>query len=199
MESQRPVAARVAANVRTLRNERGLDLADVSETMTALGRPLSLNGVSKVERGKRGVDVDDLLAMALALDVSPNRLLLTPGAGDDQVALTTEVNISERLAWEWATGERPLDVPQVPFVHAGRKFPIPANRPDLQLGASRMRAGTFRDVNRPHTEGGDWTMEQVREAEAELTAVARAAKTAHEAGVPWSTIHSYLDVTSALA
>ncbi len=196
IEGQRPVAARVAANVKMLRSARGLDLADVSETMTALGRPLSLNGVSKVERGKRGIDVDDLVALALALDVSPLRLLLTPGAGEDQVALTAQVNTSERRAWEWATGESCLDVPEVPFIHAGRKVPTPPDsRPDLQLGARRARAGTFRAVNRPHAEGGDWTMDQVRPYESDLTTAALAAKAAHEAGVPWPTIHSYLDMT----
>jgi len=194
-ESQRPVAARVAANVRMLRNERRLDLADVSETMTALGRPLSLNGLSKVERGKRGIDVDDLLALALALDVSPLRLLLTPEAGEDQVALTAQVGTSERLAWEWATGESPLDVPEVPFIHAGRKVTPPDSRPDLQLGAHRQRAGAFRAVNRPHVEGGDWTMDEVEPYLSDLSASAVAAKAAHAAGVPWPIIHSYLDMT----
>jgi len=196
IEGQRPVAARVAANVRVLRNERGLDLADVSETMTALGRPLSLNGLSKVERGKRGIDVDDLVALALALDVSPLRLLLTPGAGEDQVALTAQIGTSERRAWEWATGEIPLDVPEVPFIHSGRSVPTPPDsRPDLLLAARKTRAGTFQDVNRPHVDGGDWTMKQVEPYLSDLSASAVAAKAAHEAGVPWPIIHSYLDMT----
>lgn len=198
-EGVKPVAARVAENVRALRTERGLDLADVAEGMAELGRPLSLNGVSKIERGKRGIDVDDLVALALALDVSPLRLLLTPGAGEDQVALTAKIGTSERRAWEWATGEIPLDVPEVPFIHAGHRVSTPPeSRPDLQLGARRARAGAFRAVNRPHVEGGDWTMEQVRPYESDLTATALAAKAAHEAGVPWPTIHSYLDMTRNL-
>lgn len=111
------------------------------------------------------------------------------------MALTAQVNTSERRAWEWATGERPLDVPEVPFIHAGRKVTPPDGRPDLQLAVHRQRAGRFNAVNRPHVEGGDWTMAEVEPYLSDLSAVAVAAKVAHAAGVPWATIHSYLDVT----
>ena len=50
-------------------------LRDVSGRLAAAGRPMAHNTVSEIERGARRVDVDDLMALAAALDVSPIALL----------------------------------------------------------------------------------------------------------------------------
>jgi transcriptional regulator with XRE-family HTH domain len=65
----------VARNVKALREARGLTQTDVSDRMRVIGRPLLPTGVLKVEQGSRRVDVDDLVALALALDATPNDLL----------------------------------------------------------------------------------------------------------------------------
>lgn len=174
-EVAKPVAARVAENVKMLRTERGFDLADVAHRMAELGRPLSLNGVSKVERGKRGVDVDDLVALALALDVTPNRLLLAPGV-DGETLLAPAVVTSERSAWQWATGEHPL----------------PDSAPDDD---HRQR---FRDVNRPHGERATLTVGQLRGHRDVLAPLLEAARVAEEAGVPAAEIPGLLDMARAI-
>lgn len=91
---ENPYAAMVAENVRVLRKERGLGLADLSARLAELGRPLSLKVLSKMELGDRGIDVDDLVALAGALDVTPERLLMPP-------RLATERRVAE-LAEQWA-------------------------------------------------------------------------------------------------
>lgn len=65
--------------------------------------------VSKVERGERRIDVDDLVAFALALNVSPLALLLPPHeAGNPYVPLTDGIDATLSEAWDWATGVRAL-------------------------------------------------------------------------------------------
>ena len=62
-------------------------------------------GVSKIEQGDRRVDADDLVALALVLDVTPNRLLLVADADAQRVALTADARMSAFAVWRWACGE----------------------------------------------------------------------------------------------
>lgn len=90
--------------------------------MRGLGRPLLPSAISKIENGQRRVDVDELMALAVALDCTPNRLLIGPEANDEQITLTpgeTESptgwgrvngNLSARNGWRWARGIEPLDI-----------------------------------------------------------------------------------------
>lgn len=47
----------------------------LSQRLSELGHPLLPSGITKIEQGKRGVDVDDLVALARALEVRPEQLL----------------------------------------------------------------------------------------------------------------------------
>ncbi|WP_018503083.1 helix-turn-helix domain-containing protein [Parafrankia discariae] len=58
-----------------LRKARRLTLVQLSERLTDLGRPILPTGLSKIEHGERGLSVDDLVALAAALDVSPEQLI----------------------------------------------------------------------------------------------------------------------------
>lgn len=69
----------VAAAIATHRQRRGWDQRYLAERVTADGRPMSASVLGKVESGARRVDVDDLVAIAAALDVLPQRLM----PGDD--------------------------------------------------------------------------------------------------------------------
>jgi hypothetical protein len=69
----RQVERIVAVQARRLR--RGFTLGELEEKLRELGRPIPLPALSKIEKGQRRVDVDDLVALALALGVSPNLLL----------------------------------------------------------------------------------------------------------------------------
>ncbi|MGW2511279.1 helix-turn-helix domain-containing protein [Streptomyces scopuliridis] len=68
----------VAAAVTAHRQRHGWDQRYLAELVTAQGRPMSTSVLGKVEAGARRVDVDDLVALAAALEVSPAALL--PGA-----------------------------------------------------------------------------------------------------------------------
>jgi len=65
----------LAAAIATHRQRRGWDQRHLAEQVTAAGRPMSASVLGKVESGTRRVDVDDLVALAAALDVPPARLL----------------------------------------------------------------------------------------------------------------------------
>ncbi|MBE1501348.1 transcriptional regulator with XRE-family HTH domain [Amycolatopsis lexingtonensis] len=100
---------RVARNVKELREIRGLKVRDLAASMSDwVGQKLLPSGVTKVEQGARRVDVSDLVALALALDATPNRLLLPPEADDTEVQLSPNISATARQAWVWANGLEPL-------------------------------------------------------------------------------------------
>lgn len=100
-----PAAGRVAANVEAWRRHRRLSLEALSLRMSDVGRPVLASGLSKIEQGERRVDVDDLVALALALEVTPTRLLLPPEADGEPVQLTGAVSAPASMAWRWAAGD----------------------------------------------------------------------------------------------
>ncbi len=105
-----PTSARAARNVRALREARGLSLAGLSQRLAEVGRPMIPNGLSKLENGERRLDVDDLMALSVALGVNPSRLLLpVDGSPDAQVEITETVSCPAWRAWEWADGFAPFD------------------------------------------------------------------------------------------
>ena len=65
-----PAGIRTARTIEILRTERGL-----AARVTALGRPMTNTMLSRIERAQRRCDIDDLVALAQALRVSPLALL----------------------------------------------------------------------------------------------------------------------------
>jgi transcriptional regulator with XRE-family HTH domain len=168
-----PTAGRVAANLRRLRD--GLTLSQLSERLTKMGRPILPSGLSKIEQGDRSVDVDDLMALAVALGVAPNRLLLT-GTADEgtPVALTETVRAREGAAWWWATGEEPLRT-----WDAAPRVPTPAD---------------FGRVSRPHDPPDTATLNDLLKLEADgrLDDLRRGYAEARAAGLAPKSIVNYL-------
>jgi transcriptional regulator with XRE-family HTH domain len=129
---------RVMANVEKLRRSNKLTYKELSGRLERLGRPIPVLGLSRLERGERRVDVDDLVALALALDTTPNRLLLPwLDAADvaDDGTLTLAVSRDPQELWAWATGERAL------------------GRPAASAAATREFRGdevVFNRTNQPH-------------------------------------------------
>jgi transcriptional regulator with XRE-family HTH domain len=72
-----PAGHAVRLNIRRLRQAQHMTTAEMAEKLASAGRPLLANGVTKVEKGGRRVDVDDLVAFAAALGVAPGQLLAT--------------------------------------------------------------------------------------------------------------------------
>lgn len=102
-----PTSKRVAENIAHWRKVRGLQQRDLSQRMAEVGRPMLPTVISKIERGDRRVDIDDLVALSLALRVGLLRLLLPATSPDEPVELTDSVALSARDAWECLEGDKP--------------------------------------------------------------------------------------------
>lgn len=101
----------VAANVRRLREQRGMSTYELSRKLKEAGRPIAASAIAKLERAERRVDVGDLVTLAVALRVNPSALLLPlEDAPEKTIELTGRGAVSAADAWAWADGERPLDL-----------------------------------------------------------------------------------------
>ncbi|MFG3189249.1 helix-turn-helix domain-containing protein [Streptomyces omiyaensis] len=102
-----PAATQVARNIQRVRKARQMKQSDVSRRLADAGRPTLATVVSKIERGERRIDVDDLVAFGRALDVPPVLLLFPLGEED-----TTEVLAGQTVptwdAFRWFVGEAPF-------------------------------------------------------------------------------------------
>lgn len=65
----------LAANLRRFRDGQGISTTALSTLLTDQGRGISATGITKIEGLARKVDVDDLVALAYVLAVSPIDLL----------------------------------------------------------------------------------------------------------------------------
>ncbi|WP_138895797.1 helix-turn-helix domain-containing protein [Streptomyces chryseus] len=118
-----PTSRAVADNLRRLREARGLSLRALSADLKRRGHSLSADALNKIENGRtleagaeppknvRRIDVDDLTALAAALGVNPNALLL-PHQGSGSISLTGAGTVDATFVWAWAEGRRPLTVPE---------------------------------------------------------------------------------------
>ncbi|GAA4865871.1 helix-turn-helix transcriptional regulator [Kitasatospora terrestris] len=102
-----PTSRQVAANLLRLRKARGLSTTQLAASLKSLGQPVPATGITRVEKGERRVDTDDLVALALALNVSPAALLLPADWSDAQVKLAENFETSTRVAWLWVEGRAP--------------------------------------------------------------------------------------------
>ncbi|MFF0469347.1 helix-turn-helix domain-containing protein [Micromonospora zamorensis] len=99
---------RLGQSVAELRKLRGMSTRQLADRLDQLGHRIAQSSLSKIEAGKRSVDVDDLVALALALNTTPNRLLFGERAGAEAVRLTPKVITIGHRAWAWANGDFPL-------------------------------------------------------------------------------------------
>ena len=74
-----PAGVLTAQAVTRSRAARGFAQRQLAERVTALGRPMTITMLSRIERAQRRCDVDDLLTLAQALRV-PTRALLQDSA-----------------------------------------------------------------------------------------------------------------------
>jgi transcriptional regulator with XRE-family HTH domain len=101
-----PTGETVRANLKRLRvNVRNLGYTQLSRKLDEVGRPIPDLGLRRIESGDRRVDADDLVALALALGVSPLALLL-PTEASSLVPEGDRYPVGR--IWEWAKGQRPL-------------------------------------------------------------------------------------------
>lgn len=118
-----PAAKAVAQNVRRIRNERGLSIRALAARTSDMGHPLPHSALSKIENEQRRVDIEDLLALAVALETSPTSLLL-PYEPDPRrsVAIVGTVAAPSSAAWEWAQGTEPLPAPASSYEEGSKRW-----------------------------------------------------------------------------
>lgn len=127
-----PVGGHVAANVVRLRKSLPMTTEQLAAEVSALGRPMRANTITKIEKEQRRVDVDDLVALSIALDTRPEALLL-PSTLVGDVQLSTERSVPATAAWLWANGQIPLDLPEDDDGRAYNAFQTRAQPPGLGL------------------------------------------------------------------
>ncbi|MGP3922504.1 helix-turn-helix domain-containing protein [Streptomyces sp. 8N616] len=71
-----PAGLQTARAIEHRRLARGLTQHQLAVRCTALGRPMTNTALSRTERARRRCDIDDLVAIAAALGVTPMTLLL---------------------------------------------------------------------------------------------------------------------------
>lgn len=116
-----PTGEQVRQNVRRLREARGMSKKELADEVAGLGRPIPPLGISRIEAGARRVDSDDLVVLAVALNVPPAALLLPVDVDqDDPVEVTGHRPITAWEAWRWMDGQSPLPPADttVPSMHA---------------------------------------------------------------------------------
>lgn len=99
-----------------LRKSYGISQRALAEKMTAAGCPTRHGTVAKIEGGEQPAKVDEVMALAVALEVSPLRLLLPPSrAVGDPGVRSGDARMDARQAWLWAEQDEPwwFDHPDV--------------------------------------------------------------------------------------
>lgn len=97
-----PTTKTVAHRVREHRKRREMDLAALSSALEEIDWPIPVAALSRLENENRRIDVDDVMSLAVALNVSPLDLLLPPTSSDSSLptGLSGDVNLAE--VWAWA-------------------------------------------------------------------------------------------------
>jgi transcriptional regulator with XRE-family HTH domain len=100
----------VRKNIRDIRDNKGISGPELSARLGEMNRPIPPLGIHRIESGQRRVDVDDLVAIALALDISPITLIMPKtDATYDAVAITgVDRDVEARSLWNWLVAADPL-------------------------------------------------------------------------------------------
>jgi transcriptional regulator with XRE-family HTH domain len=107
--------------VKELRPKRGLTAANLAERMTELGIKWDRAIVANLESGRRrSVSVDELLGLALVLNVAPVHLLVPPDDDEKPYEITAKVTEPSFRVRGWIRGLFMLRT--LPRVGAQREF-----------------------------------------------------------------------------
>ncbi|MGH9250758.1 MAG: helix-turn-helix domain-containing protein [Acidimicrobiales bacterium] len=107
-EARTPSQALAAAVRECRRTRKGWSQERLSRELDGLGVRLHPTAIVKIERGTRGVSVDEAFALALALQVAPVHLLV-PLDDDAPVAVTPNTSAPAAEVRDWVRGRRELD------------------------------------------------------------------------------------------
>lgn len=101
----------VAVNVKRLREDQRLAFTDLAAILSKIGKPIPTLGLRHIEADKRRVDSDDLVALAVALGVSPVTLLMPVTADPEDLAEATgfDHEVPAYALWRWLIGVMPVE------------------------------------------------------------------------------------------
>ncbi len=128
-----PTARTVAANITRLREAQNLKYTDVSGRMKSVAQwDISPVGVRRMENLERRITVDDLVALARALDVSPATLLMPMTEKPDQmVGVTGSKEVPATTAWVWLTASPVAVEPSARPIWASPEPPAGSTREEV--------------------------------------------------------------------
>jgi transcriptional regulator with XRE-family HTH domain len=130
-----PTGRTVAQNVARLRGARQLTVIGLAKRLSDLGHPILSTAITKIELGQRRVTTDDLVALAVALEVNLSALIL-PLTTSGLIEITGAGAVPGDDAWNWADGVQPLNLPPDDDGSAWNDFQL-QGRP---VGRRRFRA-----------------------------------------------------------
>lgn len=151
-----PTARTVAENVKRLRTDQDMNYTELSERLQAVANwSVNAVGIRRIESGERRVTADDLVALSLALGVSPSTLLMPArDAEDNPIEAATEIDatgfsnpIAAQTFWEWLLAADPLDENVSLFIE--RSWPVWVQRTwHEQARAAQKKAmeGLYRNM-----------------------------------------------------
>lgn len=93
--------------LRRIRERHGISVRDLSGRLEELGVTMDPSAITRIEKGRRGVSLDDALALAAGLNVAPLQLLVPLGE-EATMAVVPEIEIHPDLARRWIAGDSPL-------------------------------------------------------------------------------------------
>lgn len=110
MPAPGPAARNLVTNIERLCRARRLSWRKLSAGLEAAGRPIPPLGLSRMAAGERRVDVDELVALAQVLDVTPGELLAPPGTetpGKDHAAIRAAQDLVTRIGQLLSADDNP--------------------------------------------------------------------------------------------
>jgi len=107
----------VGRNLAALRTERRLTVRGLSAAMGRLGLPMLPSVITKTEHGERRVSVNEMVALALVLNVPPTRLMLPVDDPDEQIWLVPCAPVTAKTAWRWAQAETSMTFGRLADLH----------------------------------------------------------------------------------
>ena len=95
------------ARLREVRRLKGWTQQQLADELASIGVRLDASGITRMERGSRGVTLDDVIAIAAALGVSPLHMFI-PLDNDDMVNAAPGISADVLDVRAWIRGQRPL-------------------------------------------------------------------------------------------
>ena len=106
----RPPSAFFAEQVRIVRERKHWNQQQLADRLAVLGVDMDQRTISKIENGKRGIYLDDALAICAALGPAPVHLFVPTYLDEvEDVALAPKLIRSARAVRQWVRGQSAIE------------------------------------------------------------------------------------------